>query len=255
MKKENTLWRSGGVITALITPFNSRGQFDARRFKTQIDIQIRARVSGIVPTGTTGESSTLTFEEHLAVIESAVRFARGRVPVIAGTGANCTKEAIELTQAAEEAGADATLQVVPYYNKPPQEGVFQHFKMIAEHTRLPIMLYSISGRCGIPISVETVVRLAQECPNIVALKEAEGSTERMCRLSKAVPKGFLIFSGDDGLTVPFMRRGAVGVVSVLSNLAPKKMKELVGAARRRHWNHAERLQAALGSAIRLLFAE
>ena len=218
-----------GLYTAIVTPFKN-GQVDYEAFKTLIEAQIAGGVDGIVPMGTTGESPTVSTEEHLEVIRVCIETVAGRCQVIAGTGANCTAEAIELTKAAAAMGADGTLQVCPYYNKPNQEGVYQHFKAIAEATDLPIMLYSIPGRSGIEIAVDTVARLAADCPTIVAIKEAGGSVERVNQLVQALPESFAVLSGDDGLTVPFISCGAVGLVSVTSNVAPAEMKALVDAA-------------------------
>ena len=218
-----------GLYTAIVTPFKD-GKVDYDAFKALIEAQIAGGVDGIVPMGTTGESPTVSTEEHLEVIRVCIETVAGRCQVIAGTGANCTAEAIELTKAAAAMGADGTLQVCPYYNKPNQEGVYQHFKAIAEATDLPIMLYSIPGRSGIEIAVETVARLAADCPTIVAIKEAGGSVERVNQLVQALPADFAILSGDDGLTAPFISCGAVGLVSVTSNIAPAEMKELVDTA-------------------------
>ncbi len=218
-----------GLYTAIVTPFKD-GQVDYEAYKALIEAQIAGGVDGIVPMGTTGESPTVSTEEHLEIIRVCIETVAGRCQVIAGTGANCTAEAIELTKAAAAMGADGTLQVCPYYNKPNQEGVYQHFKAIAEATDLPIMLYSIPGRSGIEIAVETVARLAADCPTIVAIKEAGGSVERVNQLVQALPADFAILSGDDGLTVPFISCGAVGLVSVTSNIAPAEMKELVDTA-------------------------
>lgn len=218
-----------GLYTAIVTPFKN-GVVDYDAFKALIEAQIAGGVDGIVPMGTTGESPTVSTEEHLEIIRKCVEFVAGRCQVIAGTGANCTAEAIELTKAAAAMGVDGTLQVCPYYNKPNQEGVYQHFKAIAEATDLPIMLYSIPGRSGIEIAVETVARLAADCPTIVAIKEAGGSVERVNQLVQALPADFAVLSGDDGLTVPFISCGAVGLVSVTSNIAPAEMKELVDVA-------------------------
>ncbi len=226
-RKPNTTWMKGGVITALITPFDEDGVFDPTRFRMQIERQISAGVAGIVVMGTTGESPTLSHEEHHAVIREAVKIAAGRISVIAGTGSNHTKEAISLTREAERAGADALLQVVPYYNKPPQEGLFQHFGEIAHSTNLPIMLYDIPGRCGVSIHNDTIVKLAKACRNIRALKEASGRPERTAELHGLLGKRFLVFSGDDALTIPFIGHGAVGVVSVLSNLTPHLLKRFI----------------------------
>lgn len=218
-----------GLYTALVTPF-CQGKIDEPAFRALIERQIAAGVDGIVPVGTTGESPTLHHNEHSEAIRLAIEAAAGRVQVIAGTGSNATSEAIEMTREAEGMGADGTLQICPYYNKPSQEGLYLHFRTIAESTSLPVLLYSIPGRCGIEIAVETVVRLARDCPNIVALKEAGGSVERINRLAHALPAGFSILSGDDGLTVPFISCGAQGLVSVTSNLIPAAMKQLVDTA-------------------------
>ena len=217
-----------GTYTALVTPFKD-GQLDALAFDRLIKAQIKAGVDGIVPVGTTGESPTLSFEEHVAVVRQAVTAAAGQVKVLAGTGANSTSEAIYLTQAAEQAGADGSLQVAPYYNKPTQEGLFQHFRAIAQSTKLPLVLYSIPGRCGVEIGVETVRRLAESFRNIVGLKEAGGTPDRVSQLRLAVGNKFEILSGDDSLTLPFMAVGAQGVISVASNVIPKEVAAMVKA--------------------------
>ena len=218
-----------GLYTAIITPFrNNEVDYDA--FRKLIDAQAAAGVDGIVPVGTTGESPTLTHAEHMEVIAKAIEFSAGRMKVIAGTGSNSTTEAIVMTQEAAKLGADGTLQVCPYYNKPSQEGLYRHFKAIAECSPLPIVLYSIPGRSGIEIAVETAARLAKDCPTIVAIKEAGGSVDRVNQLAQALPEDFAILCGDDGLTVPFISCGAVGLVSVTSNVAPAEMKALVDAA-------------------------
>lgn len=215
-----------GAFTALVTPFR-KGGIDEAAYEQLIEFQIENGVTGIVPVGTTGESPTLDHAEHRRVIELAVRFARGRCKVIAGTGSNATTEAVALTQDAEKAGVDAALLVAPYYNKPSQEGLFRHFKEIASATKLPLILYSIPGRCGVEIGADTVSRLAEACMNIVAIKEAGGSVERVSQLRHALPETFDILSGDDSLTLPFMAAGAVGVISVASNIIPKEVAQLV----------------------------
>lgn len=219
-----------GTFTAIVTPFTSDNQVDAAALQELVDYQFDNGVTGIVPVGTTGESPTLSHEEHKRVIALAVEYARGRGPVMGGTGSNSTDEAIELTAAAEAAGCEAVLQVCPYYNKPSQEGLFQHFKAVADSTKCKVVLYSIPGRSSIEIGVETTVRLAAACPNIVAIKEASGSVERVNQLVAAVPAGFSVFSGDDSLTLSFMAVGAAGVISVASNLIPREMSDLVSAA-------------------------
>lgn len=218
-----------GLYTAIITPFKDNG-IDTEAFRNLIEAQIAGGADGIVPVGTTGESPTLTHKEHMEVIRLAIEFAAGRCQVIAGTGSNSTMEAIAMTREAADMGADGTLQVCPYYNKPSQEGVYRHFKAIAECSSLPVILYSIPGRSGIEIAVDTVARLAADCPTIVAIKEAGGSVERVNQLVQALPEDFAVLSGDDGLTVPFISCGARGLVSVTSNVAPSQMKELVTAA-------------------------
>ena len=215
-----------GAHTALVTPFRD-GQFDTQAFRQLIEEQIAGGISGIIPVGTTGESPTLDHEEHLKVIEVAIQTANKRCLVIAGTGSNSTSEAISLTQAAEKAGADAALLVAPYYNKPSQEGLYRHFKAIAEAVKIPIVLYSIPGRCGIEIGVETTARLVKDFKNIVAIKEAGGSVERVNQLRQALPESFQILSGDDSLTLPFMSVGAVGVISVASNIIPAEVSQMV----------------------------
>ena len=216
-----------GTYTALITPFRD-GEVDIPAFQALIERQIAGGVDGIVPVGTTGESATLDTDEHIDVIRLAVEFAAGRCVVLAGTGSNSTSEAIELTAAAEQVGADGSLQVCPYYNKPSQEGVFLHFKAIAEATKLPIMLYSVPGRSVIELAPETVARLA-ELPNITAIKEAGGSVDRVNQLVQALPSDFGILCGDDPLTLPFIACGATGLVSVASNLIPDVIARLVRA--------------------------
>lgn len=217
-----------GTYTALITPFRN-GAIDAPAFKSLIDRQVAAGITGIVPVGTTGESPTLDTDEHIEVIRLAVEYADDRCEVIAGTGANSTAEAIELTEAAEALGVTASLQVCPYYNKPSQEGLYLHFKAVAECTNLPIMLYSVPGRSVVEIAPETVARLATDCPTITAIKEAGGSVDRINQLVQAVPAGFGILSGDDPLTLPFVACGANGLVSVASNLIPEVIVRLVNA--------------------------
>ncbi|MCH1509171.1 MAG: 4-hydroxy-tetrahydrodipicolinate synthase [Akkermansiaceae bacterium] len=230
-----------GTFTALITPFRD-GHLDRDAFQALIERQIAAGITGVVPVGTTGESPTLDSDEHLAVIKAAVEFADGKIKVLAGSGANSTREAIHLTQAAEAMGADASLQVCPYYNKPSQKGLYQHYKAVAENTGLPIMLYSVPGRSVIEIGIETVARLANDCGNIIANKEAGGSVDRVNQLLQAVPEDFQILSGDDPLTLPFMSCGAVGLVSVASNLIPEVMVSLVNRCLEGEYGEALELQ-------------
>lgn len=217
-----------GTHTALVTPFKDHA-FDGDAFRRLIEGQIAGGLEGIVPVGTTGESPTLTHEEHAEVIRVAIETAKGRCKVIAGTGSNSTTEAIDLTVEAEKLGADAALLVAPYYNKPSQEGLYRHFRAIAEAVKIPIVLYSIPGRCGIEIGVETVARLARDCPNVTCIKEAGGTVERVNQLRQALPDTFEILSGDDSLTLPFLAAGAVGVISVASNYIPREVGDMVRA--------------------------
>jgi 4-hydroxy-tetrahydrodipicolinate synthase len=215
-----------GTYTAIVTPFKE-GRIDEDGFRKLIDFQIDNGIDGIVPVGTTGEAATLDYDEHLRVIEIAVQQANGRCKVVAGTGSNSTREAIELTQKAEKLGIDGALLASPYYNKPTQEGVYRHYRAIAESTSLNLMLYNVPGRTAGEIGIETCARLARDCQRIVSIKEAGGSTERVSALRNVVPPDFTVLSGDDAQTLPFMAVGAVGVVSVASNIIPKPMAELV----------------------------
>lgn len=243
-----------GTYTALVTPFRD-DRLDEPAFERLIEQQIAAGVDGIVPVGTTGESPTLDHPEHARVIELAVRGAKGRCKVIAGTGSNATSEAVSLTVEAERLGADAALLVAPYYNKPSQEGLFQHYRAIAQASKLPIILYSIPGRCGIEIAVETVARLAKECPTVVAIKEAGGTVERVSALRAALPESFEILSGDDSLTLPFISAGAVGVISVASNRIPAEVGALVKAALKGDYAEAQRLHRKYYALFKDLFIE
>ncbi len=243
-----------GTYTALITPFKD-GRVDAAAFARFIEFQIAGEVDGIVAVGTTGESATLDHDEHLEVIRLAVEAARGRVKVIAGTGSNSTQEAIHTTQAAEKLGVDAALVVAPYYNKPSQEGMYRHYRAIAEATRLPIILYSVPARCGVEIGVETARRLADDCPNIVAIKEAGGSVDRVSQLRAALPADFIILSGDDGLALPSLAVGAVGVISVTSNVIPAEVAQMVRAFARGKADIARALHARYYPLHKDLFIE
>lgn len=243
-----------GTYTAIVTPFKD-GKVDEATFERLVKSQVKSGVDGIVPVGTTGESATLDNAEHLRVIELAVKTAAGKIKVMAGTGANCTKEAIELTCEAEKLGADGSLQVAPYYNKPTQEGLFQHFKAIAKETKLPLVLYSIPGRCGVEIGVETVRRLAAECRNIVGIKEAGGSCDRVSQLRAACGPTFTILSGDDSLTLPFMSVGAEGVISVASNIIPRIVANMVRAFAKGDVRTAQKLHGQYYPVFKDLFLE
>jgi len=243
-----------GTYTALVTPFR-RGRVDEAALERLVRMQRQGGVDGVVPVGTSGESPTVDCEEHIRVIELTVKFAAGKLRVLAGTGANSTKEAIDLTRKAEAAGADGSLQVAPYYNKPSQEGLYQHFRAIARATRLPIVLYSIPGRCGIEIGVETVRRLAQDNRNVVGIKEAGGSADRVSLLRALLGPRFTILSGDDSLTLPFMAVGAQGVISVASNLIPRQVARMVAAFARGEVALARNLHARFYPLFKDLFIE
>jgi len=243
-----------GTYTAIVTPFKN-GKIDEVALARLVRLQIKGGVEGIVPVGTTGESPTLDYDEHIRVVELVVQAAAGKVKVLAGTGGNSTKEAVYLTKRAEAAGADGSLQVAPYYNKPSQEGVFQHFREVARATRLPIVLYSIPGRCGIEIGIETTRRLAGACPNIVGIKEAGGNADRVSQLRAACGPKFEILSGDDSLTLPFMAVGAQGVISVASNVIPKQVSDMVRAFAKGDVKTAQRLHAKYYPVFKDLFIE
>jgi len=243
-----------GTYTAIVTPFRN-GKFDAPAFKRLVELQVKGGVDGIVPVGTTGESPTLDYKEHIEVIAHAVEYAAGRIHVMAGTGGNSTSEAIYLTQEAEKAGADSSLQVAPYYNKPTQEGLFQHFLEVSRASKLPLVLYSIPSRCGIEIGVETVRRLAVATPRVVGIKEAGGNPDRVSQLRAALGPRFSIFSGDDGLTLAFMALGAHGVVSVASNILPRQMARMVTACRTGNQSAALKIHDQLYPLFKDLFIE
>src|SRR5438874_6542776 len=243
-----------GTFTAVVTPFRA-GDVDFAAFEQLVEGQIAAGITGLVAVGTTGESPTLTHDEKHEVIERAIKIANGRCKVIAGTGSNSTEHAIADTKRAEKLGVDAALLVAPYYNKPSQEGLFRHFSAIAGATSLPIMLYNIPGRCSVDIVPETVARLANECRNIVSIKEASGSVERINELRRQLPDAFTILSGDDSLTLPFIAVGAVGVVSVASNLFPSEVSALVRACESGDLKSAEKLHRTLLPLFKDLFIE
>src|SRR6266478_4617384 len=243
-----------GTYTAIVTPFKN-GRVDEAALERLIKIQIKAGVHGIVPVGTTGESPTVNYEEHIHIIALSVKFARGKIKVLAGTGGNSTSEAIYLTEHAQQVGADGSLQVAPYYNKPAQEGLFQHFREVARHTRLPIVLYSIPGRCGVEIGVDTVRRLAQQCKNIIGIKEAGGNPDRVSQLRAALGPRFEIVCGDDALTLSFMAVGAQGVISVASNIIPRQVALMVEAFAARKTQAALKLHEKYYPLFKDLFIE
>ncbi|MGM0689052.1 MAG: 4-hydroxy-tetrahydrodipicolinate synthase [Bacillota bacterium] len=228
MKTVNDIFK--GVHTALVTPFTSTGAVDIGAFKRLVEYQIEAGIDGLVPCGTTGESSTLSHDEHDRVIALTVKYANGRVPVIAGTGSNATSEAIQLSQHAEQAGVDAVLLVNPYYVKPTQKGLYLHFKAIAESVSIPCIIYNIQSRTGVNLENETLLRLMNEHQNIVGVKEASGNLKQMKNLIGLRRKLFVVLCGDDNMTVDLIEAGGNGVVSVAANIIPKQMKEMVHSA-------------------------
>ena len=243
-----------GTYTALVTPFQN-DELDYEAFARLIETQIAAGITGIVPVGTTGESPTLNHAERRKVIELAVQTAHRRCQVIAGTGSNSTRDAIAHTQEAEAIGVDGALLVAPYYNKPSQEGLFRHFAAIAETTSLKLVLYNIPGRCGVDIAADTVVRLAESCPNIVAIKEASGSVDRVSELVGRLPDGFTVLSGDDSLTLAFLSVGAAGVVSVASNLFPAEVAQMVRFALEGRAEEARQLHQKFFALFKDIFIE
>lgn len=231
-----------GAFTALVTPFKN-GQVDYRTLEEFVEWQIAQGIDGLVPCGTTGESATLTHEEHNEVVRRVLLAAKGRVPVIAGAGSNSTQEAIALTAAAQKAGADAALVITPYYNKPSQEGLFRHFRAIAEKVSIPIVLYNVPGRTAVNMLPETVARF-KDIPNIVGVKEASGKIEQTAKIHELAPS-LVIFSGEDALTVDLIGAGAKGVISVTANLVPGDVKKMVRAAIKGNIEEARQLQKKL----------
>lgn len=241
-----------GCFTAIVTPFRN-GKVDYKAFKALVEEQIAGGVAGLVPVGTTGESPTLSYKEHNDVIEKCVEYVNRRCLVIAGTGANSTDEALELTQHAAKIGADATLQVTPYYNKPSSEGLYRHFSAVADKGGLPVVLYNVPGRAGRDIDLKTVQRLGAN-PNIVAIKEAAGSVDRVSQILEVCPK-MTVLSGDDSLTIPMMAIGAKGIISVASNLVPAAVSAMVGCALRGEWDKAREWHHKLYPLFRDIFVE
>jgi len=245
-----------GAYTAIVTPFTRAGKVDEPRLRDLVEFQIANGISGLVPVGTTGESPTLDHHEHNHVIELVVEFAAKRCKVIAGTGSNSTDEAIAMTRHAKEVGADASLQVAPYYNKPTQAGLYAHFRAIAEASELPMILYNIPGRCGVDIANDTMARLRRDLPSlVVGLKEATGNVDRVSQMRQLVDKEFSILSGDDSLTLPMMAVGAVGVISVASNIVPGEVSRMVAAALRGDFVTAGQIHATLFPLFKDLFIE
>ncbi len=242
-----------GSMTAIVTPFKNN-RLDEKAFKGLIEFQIKNGTDGIVPCGTTGESATLSYEEHERVVELAIEAVNGRIPVIAGTGSNSTAETIMLTKHAEKAGADAALLITPYYNKPTQEGLYQHYKAVAEEVNIPIVLYNVPGRTGVNMLPETVARLS-EIKNIVGIKEATGNLQQVSDTIELCRKGFIILSGDDFTTLPILAIGGHGVISVTSNIAPKGVSDMCDAFFNGNLEKARKLHYKLQPLHRVMFLE
>lgn len=241
-----------GSFVAIVTPFRD-GKFDAEAFKRLVEFQIENGTAGIVPCGTTGESATLSHDEHLEVITACVKAVKGRVPVIAGTGSNSTSEAIHLTKGAKQAGADGALLITPYYNKPPQEGLYQHYKAVAEAVDLPLVIYNCPGRTGVSITAATLARLS-ELPTVVAIKDATGDPDWTTEVAIACP-GLVNLSGDDARTLPLMALGAKGAISVTANVAPRQAADLCNLALAGKWDEARKVHEQLYRLTKTLFIE
>jgi len=242
-----------GSMVALVTPFRD-GKIDEKALKTLVDFHVKNGTSALVPCGTTGESATLSYPEHDKVIELTIEYAAGRIPVIAGTGSNSTDEAIMLTKHAKKAGARASLQVSPYYNRPTQKGLYLHFKAIAEEVDIPIILYNIASRTGVNIEPDTFAKLSQ-IKNIIGVKEASGSLEQMARIRKACPKDFLLISGDDALTLPVMAIGGVGIISVVANIIPRDVADMCSLFEQGKVKKAEELHYKMLPLVKAMFIE
>ena len=242
-----------GAFTALITPFRN-GTIDVEALENFVELQIKQGIHGLVPCGTTGETPAMSEAEDRLVIETVSRVSNGRVPVVAGSGSNSTEMAIKYTKMAQEAGADGSLQVAPYYNKPTQEGLYRHFAAIAESTDLPILLYNIPGRTAVTIEAETMARLA-EIPNIVGVKESTLSMNMVSDIRHLCGEDFIIFSGDDPMILPLMSLGGTGTIAVSSNVAPGAVSDMVSAALEGNWERARELHYELLPLFRALFIE
>lgn len=244
-----------GTLTALITPFKEDGSVDFSTLKKLINFQINNGIEGIVICGTTGEAASLNLKEKQAIINHAVEYSSGRIPIIAGTGLYQTESTKELTIIAKESGANAALIVVPYYVKPTQDGIFEHFRLIANQVDIPIIIYNIPSRTGVNMLAETQLRLAEECKNVVAVKEASGNFDQFMQIIKHSPKHFSLLSGDDSITVPAISIGAKGVVSVMSNYAPKEFGDCIRFALSGKFKEAMKIHYSLFELMKLNFCE
>ncbi len=244
-----------GTITALVTPFKKNLEIDFDALKKLIDFQIKSRIDSILIAGTTGESPALSNDEKLELISKSIDFVNGKIPVIAGTGSNNTKDTIAFTKKVKEVGADAALIVAPYYNKPTQAGLFEHYKAIAESVDLPQIIYNVPGRTSINIFAETQLRIAEECKNVIGTKEASGNLGQMMEIIKNAPRGFNVISGDDALTLPAISIGAIGCVSVLSNFAPVEFGRMIHFALDGKYEQAKKIHYSLLDLMNLNFIE
>jgi 4-hydroxy-tetrahydrodipicolinate synthase len=243
-----------GSFVAMVTPFKG-GKVDEAKVRELVEMHIAGGTDGIIPCGTTGESPTLSHDEHRRLVELVVETARKRITVIAGTGSNATSEAIDLTKHAERAGASGALVVSPYYNKPTQEGLYRHFRAIADSVQIPIVVYNIASRTAVNIETATLARLARDCRNIVGVKEASGSLDQMAQVIAACGPDFTVLSGDDNLTIPLMAIGGHGVISVIANILPRETADMVHAALDGDWKRARELHYKLLPLARAAFLE
>lgn len=244
-----------GSYVALVTPFDSEGRLDEDAYRDLVRRQLKGGTSGLVPCGSTGEAATLLPEEYRRCVQICMEEAQGDVPVMAGIGTNATWKAVEEARVAERLGVDALLVLAPYYNKPTQEGLYQHFRAVASETRLPVMVYNIPGRTAINMAPATIARIAKDCPNVLAVKEAAGSLDQVSEILTLAPKGFVVMSGDDSLTIPMMSVGARGVVSVVANVAPKETAAMVAAYLKGDVKKAAALHLKMFPLVKSLFVE
>jgi 4-hydroxy-tetrahydrodipicolinate synthase len=243
-----------GSLVAMVTPFRS-GAIDEAKIRELVELHVKNGTDGLVPCGTTGESPTLSHEEHRRVVDLVIETAARRIPVVAGTGSNSTAEAIDLTRHAERAGATAALVVNPYYNKPTQEGLYRHFRAVAESVSIPIIVYNIQGRTAVNVETDTMARLARDCQNIVGVKEASGSLDQMSQVIAACGPEFSVLSGDDNVTLPLMAIGGRGVISVIANIVPRETADMTHAALDSDWKRARELHFKLFPLARAAFLE
>ncbi len=244
-----------GSVVALVTPFDSQGRIKEDELKKLIDWHIENKTDGILVCGTTGESATLAHPEHRKIIKLAVTHANKRIPIVAGCGSNSTQEALDLTAYAEEVGADYSLVITPYYNKPTQEGLYQHFKKIADSVNIPIIIYNVPSRTGSNILPETVARIYKDCKNIIGIKEASGSLDQITKIMTLVDDKFLLFSGSDEINLPILSVGGAGAISVVANILPGETHDLVANFLEGNLAEARRLQLYLYDIIKALFIE